>query len=589
MKPLLHSKKPLGFLNRFFTWLDGAPLWLAGFPLMAVLFAPYLILKQGSVFPVHDQLDETLLTYVLNARHLFDSGTVFPEILGGIGKSGMQPSAVLFIPLYCLFTPLTAFLIQYLAVCASGFWGMYGSVKKLSGSGILALAMAGCFCMLPVQPIYGLSIMGVPLLLYAFLLLSERRHTAAAYGLIVFFGLTTHLVLIGYAVLCFWLLVILIRLIQKRRNLHVNCGFALLTAVYLIVNYRLFAELLLGQRSYASHRDELVNAATAFWPTVKDVFFHGAQHVESLHDYLILPIVILLAGEGIYCLRMGKKGTLKPELIKTFRLALAGMAALIGIAFFYAICKSRPAVDFKNSMDGFLRYFQAERFYWLYPALWYLEFALVFGFLWKMPGAAWYKTAALILVLFPTLNLIRVNSLFYMNINQINNGSGVTGYISWESFYSEDLMQRLEDAIGKEMSSYRVAHLGISPAPALMHGFYTVDGYSNNYPLAYKHRFRQVIAGELARNEEARVYFDCWGSRCYLFNSVTGTYWMLRKDSGVQYEDLAFDLDALKALGCQYLFSGAQIADAEEMGLTFSGYFDTEDSYWGIWLYELAR
>ena len=395
--------------------------------------------------------------------------------------------------------------------------------------------------------------------------------------------------LIGYAVLCFWLLVILIRLIQKRRNLHVNCGFALLTAVYLIVNYRLFAELLLGQRSYASHRDELVNAAAAFWPTVKDVFFHGAQHVESLHDYLILPIVILLAGEGIYCLRMGKKGTLKPELRKTFRLALAGMAALIGIAFFYAICKSRPAVDFKNSMDGFLRYFQAERFYWLYPALWYLEFALVFGFLWKMPGAAWYKTAALILVLFPTLNLIRVNSLFYMNINQINNGSGVTGYISWESFYSEDLMQRLEDAIGKEMSSYRVAHLGISPAPALMHGFYTVDGYSNNYPLAYKHRFRQVIAGELARNEEARVYFDCWGSRCYLFNSVTGTYWMLRKDSGVQYEDLAFDLDALKALGCQYLFSGAQIADAEEMGLTFSGYFDTEDSYWGIWLYELAR
>ena len=36
MKPLLHSKKPLGFLNRFFTWLDGAPLWLAGFPLIRI-------------------------------------------------------------------------------------------------------------------------------------------------------------------------------------------------------------------------------------------------------------------------------------------------------------------------------------------------------------------------------------------------------------------------------------------------------------------------------------------------------------------------------------------------------------------------
>lgn len=590
MKSLLHGKKPAGFLNRLLILLDGAPLWWVGFPLMLILFSPYFVLKQGSVFPIHDQLDETLLTYVLNARHLFDASNVFPEIMGGIAKSGMQPSAILFIPLYTLFPPLTAFLIQYLTVCVSGFWGMYGSVKKISGSSILALAMAGAFCMLPAQPVYGLSIMGVPLLLYAFLLLSERKHVAAAYSLIVFFGLTTHLVLIGYVVLSFWLLDILIRLIQKRHNFHVYCGFAVLTAVYIIVNHRLFTELLLGRSSYASHRDELVNASAPFLETARDVFLHGAQHVEPLHDYLILPIVILLIGEGVYCLSMQKKGKLEPELRKMYLLALGGMAVLVGIALFYAFCKSRPVADFKNSVNGFLHYFQAERFYWLYPALWYLEFALVFGFLWKMRRAAlWCKTAALVLVLFPTINLIKVNSYLYMNVNQINNGSGITGYISWESFYAEDLMKQLESAIGKEMSSYRVAHLGVSPAPALMHGFYTVDGYSNNYPLEYKHRFRQVIAKELALNEETKAYFDYWGSRCYLFNSITGTYWMLQKGSGVQYEDLKFDLGALKALGCEYIFSGGQIVDAEEMGLTLLGYFDTEDSYWGIWLYEMPE
>ena len=589
MKSFLHNKKPAGFLNRILIWLDSAPLWWVGLPLMAILFSPYLVLRQGSVFPVHDQLDETLLTYVLNARYLFDDISVFPEMLGGISKSGMQPSAILFIPLYALFPPLTAFLIQYLAVCVSGFCGMYGSVRKLSGSSILALVMAVCFCMLPVQPIYGLSITGVPLLLYAFLLLSEREHVTVAYSLIVFFGLTTHLVLIGYVVLSFWLLAILIRLIQRRHHFHVYCGFCVLTAVYLIVNYRLFAELLLGRSSHASHRDELVNAVAPFLETAKDVFLHGAQHVEPLHDYLILPIVILLAGEGIYCLVMKKKGKLEPQLRKMYLPALGGMAALIGIALFYAFCKSQPVVDFKNSAKGFLHYFQAERFYWLYPSLWYLEFALVFGFLWKMRRTAlWCKTAALVLVLFPTINLIKVNSYLYMNVNQINNGSGITGYISWESFYAEDLMEQLENAIGKEMSAYRIAHLGVSPAPALMHGFYTVDGYSNNYPLEYKHRFRQVIAGELARNEEARIYFDCWGSRCYLFNSVTGTYWMLQKGSGVRYENLEFDLRALKDLGCEYIFSGGQIVDAEEMGLAFLGYYDTEDSYWGIWLYELS-
>ena len=45
-------------------------------------------------------------------------------------------------------------------------------------------------------------------------------------------------------------------------------------------------------------------------------------------------------------------------------------------------------------------------------------------------------------------------------------------------------MQEIDDAIGRDKSTYRVAHLGVSPAPALMHGFYTVDGYSNNYPLS---------------------------------------------------------------------------------------------------------
>ncbi|HBA48985.1 MAG TPA: hypothetical protein DCZ91_14550 [Lachnospiraceae bacterium] len=584
----MKDKKPAGILNRFFIWLDGAPLWAFGFPLMMVLFSPYFVLKQGSVFPIHDQLDETLLTYVLNARHLFDGSDVFPELLGGISKSGMQPSAILFIPLYRLFPALYAFLIQYLIVCVCGFHGMYGSVKKLSGSSILALAVSGCFCMLPVQPVYGLSIMGVPLLLYAFLLLSEKKHVGAAYALILFFGLTTHLVLIGYVVLSFWLLDILIRLVRKEHNFHIYCGFALLTGVYLIVNYRLFTELLLGSGSYASHRDELVNTPMAFWPIVKDVFLHSAQHAESLHEHLILPIVLLLSGEGFYCLFMKKRKRLKPELGKLYRLALAGMAVLGGIAFFYAVCKSVPVTEFKNSVKGFLHYFQAERFYWLYPALWYLEFALVFAFLWKISGiAVWCKAAALVLLLLPTANLIKVNSYFYMNINQINNGSGITGYVSWESFYSEELMSQLENAIGKDMSEYRVAHLGISPAPSLMHGFCTADGYSNNYPLEYKHRFRQVIAGELSKNEEARVYFDCWGSRCYLFNSISGTYWMLPKDSGVQYENLAFDLDALKDLGCEYLFSGGEIVDAGEMGLRFLGYYDTEDSYFGIWLYEL--
>ncbi|MBO5281674.1 MAG: hypothetical protein J6B43_00890, partial [Lachnospiraceae bacterium] len=60
--------------------------------------------------------------------------------------------------------------------------------------------------------------------------------------------------------------------------------------------------------------------------------------------------------------------------------------------------------------------------------------------------------------------------------------------------------------------------LGITPAAALYNGFYCLDGYSNLYPLEYKHEFREIIARELEKSEGVRVYFDAWGNRCYLFN-----------------------------------------------------------------------
>ena len=148
-------------------------------------------------------------------------------------------------------------------------------------------------------------------------------------------------------------------------------------------------------------------------------------------------------------------------------------------------------------------------------------------------------------------------------------------------------MQELEDAIGRDKTSYKVAHLGMSPAPALMHGFYTADGYSNNYPLEYKHRFRRVIERELEKSPETAGYFDTWGSRCYLFNAATGSTWMLAKEQNIFYESLELDLKALRDLGCEYLFSCGEILDAQKLGLQSLGYFETEESYWGVWRYGL--
>ena len=569
--------------NRFVDWLDGLPLWPLGVLLMAVNFAPFIILREGSVFPIHDQLDETILSYVLNARYLGTGAEIFPELLGGVNVSGMQPSAILFIPLYRIFPAFPAFLIQYGIVFVSGFLGMYFCVKEITGSSILACTAAACFSMLPIQPVYGLSVMGVPLLLYGFLCLYRKKHIALSFLLVLFFGLTTHLVLIGYVALGFWALAILLLAVRHRLTKLPVLGFLWLLAIYLAVNHRLFLELLLGKSSYVSHRVEQISSASPFWNTVWDMLLNSGQHATSLHKFLILPILIMLTAGAFLFRRMEKK------IRQQYIAAAAGLVTLIGIAFFCGICRSAPLMDFRNSCSGFLRYFQPDRVYWLYPAGWYLEFVLCASFLWKvLKGAEVLKSVILLVVLLPVLQEIKVNSYFYLNVNQINNGSGITGYISWESWYAEDLMKELERAIGRDMSTYRIVHLGMSPAPALMHGFYTVDGYSNNYPLEYKHRFRKAIERELEKSPETAVYFDTWGSRCYLFNGESGTAYMIGKDSHLVYRDLELNMEALKDLSCEYLFSCGEILNAGEMGLEFMGYFETEVSYWGVWLYKIA-
>lgn len=580
-------------LEQLLSWLDKAPLWLLGFLILAVNLLPCLILGKGSVFPIHDQLDETILSYVLNAKYLGTDTKIFSELLGGINASGMQPSAVLFVPLYKVMPAFAAFLTQWCIVLLSGFLGMYFCVKEMTESSILAVVSGGVFCMLPHLPVYGLSVVGVPLLLCCFLWLYRRKHIPLSFILIAYFGLSTHLVLTGFAVWGLWFLALVVIEIRKYKisvgKKELWLGFCWLTGIYLAVNHSLFFELILGESDYISHREELVNQPMKFWDTVWSVFCNSAQHAESLHRHMIIPILVMLVIGGVMYHRMGDESKAR------YLAAVAGISILFLIAVFYGLCKWQPVVDFKNSQSGFLRYFQAERFYWLYPAGWFMEFSLCFSLWWKVKYQRKYlfftssviKLLVLGIVLYPTLQEVKINSYLYMNVNQINNGSGITGYISWESYFAEDLMQDLEDAIGRDMCTYRVAHLGVSPAPALMHGFYTVDGYSNNYPLEYKHRFREIIAKELEKNEATRLYFDEWGSRCYLFNGTTGNYWMAGKSQHIEYEELEFDMEALATMGCEYLFSCGEIKNAEDLGLVCKGYFVTDSSYWGIWLYEL--
>lgn len=65
----MQNSKIIRWLHNLIAKTDSLPLWPLGFLLMAIVFLPYRILGEGSVFPIHDQLDETIMTYILNARY----------------------------------------------------------------------------------------------------------------------------------------------------------------------------------------------------------------------------------------------------------------------------------------------------------------------------------------------------------------------------------------------------------------------------------------------------------------------------------------------------------------------------------------
>lgn len=707
--------------------LNDLMIWLV-LPLLGIFFSYFFLLGKNCVFEINDQLDETLFTYVLNAKYLFSGVKSYPEMLGGVPKGGMSVSACLFIPLYRLFPVFEAFMIQYVIVVATAYVGMYLCVKELTGSGFIGVLCGGMFMFLPYQPVYGLSVVGGPLIFYAFLCLYRQKHVIIDGLLILYFALGANLVLLGYVALGFVLLAdiwILIKWIRKDRHLpdtekcrtkqefqsagentgrtdqryddqgmvrtkteikNRNKWFLLgsleLLTVYIIANFPLFSELLLGNGGYVSHREEMVITGNSdFWGCVKDIFLNSAQHAFSYHRKLILPILAVVVfyafrwkkwrrqvagqrrnpGEKIDRRERSKsahaeysegipadvnkeaagkgrtdfdeEGRKNARQCQTMYVWLI-LIILINIltALFYGFCQSQIVVDFRNSVSGFFHYFSPQRVYWIYPTTWYVAAGLAAGVIRrdhdflsgrmrseeteemvapslrqisdtghnrrKISGTgrkiagdifAWLLICA---VLTPTAWHIRQNSIWILNKSQYKNNRSV-GLMSWADYFAEDLMQETETAIfektGQTQEEYRVASLGMCPAVALEAGFYCIDGYSNNYSLAYKHKFREIIEAELEKCPSMKGYFDDWGSRCYLFTEESQNYYYLAKDADFRYEKLRLDTGKMKELGCKYLFSAAEIKEgnAELLGLELFGVFDTPESYYRIWVYEI--
>lgn len=574
--------------------IEKCPLFLLGLLFFIGIFILYFSWGKNTVFDVHDQLDETILSYVLPARHLFTGATSYSEMMTALPTDSLKPSAPIFIPLYRIFHVEFAFLIQFMTETLTAFFGLYFLITKLTKNPFAALPVSVLFALLPFQPVYGLNIIGTPFLVLCFLILydfaEEKLPAKIIAGIgILYYTLSTHIALSGYVACGFALLAAIAVLIAdkgfRKKRIPFYAGSVFLIFCYGLWNLKLITGLVFGGSGFVSHREDFVASSLGgtFLSRLWNMFFFGEEtYAVSLHRFF-LPVLILLT--VITIIRFKKlSGYLKKAAVFAYIL----WGAVLLICILYAILGSESFAALQNSLSGFMRHTDFERFYYFLPGCYWMLLGVLGGvvigdFAGEDSSAKQLKiciaaTAVFVLMLLPTAFSMKSKLNLYQNVNYKNHGSAYTGLVGMAEYYHEDVLKEIDEYIGKDKSSYRIAHLGLSPAPSLVYGFYTIDGYSNNYPMEYKKAFRRVIADALAEDEVTRVYYDTWGSRAYLYLGDSH----IAEDG---YHNLPYDLSAMKELGCKYLLSALEIKDTP--GVEFEKKFISGE--WGteIFLYRI--
>ena len=566
--------------------------FLIGMAAVLVMAVPYLLLKGDSIVVYHDQLDGELMAYILGARHLF-SGNSFPEFMGGMAKTSLIPPAPAAVLLFRILPPFAAYVVLQVAGSLMGYIGMYLLAVRFRCGGAISMVVAVCYGYLPFLPVYGLAQYGLPLLLWMFLEAREGRRNVAACVYAAVYAMCSSLVLVGFAVLA---ASAIFSLISKRRKLW--AAWTVLLGVYVAENLSLLAQMLGIGEGGLSHKAEYTLGAEPFFRGFWKNFAYGGQHSEDGHLGILLLTAALALLTLLLVFREKKRGTI-PDFVKEclplyicggWCLGINALLALVA-----AIWDGVPGVAVRKYL-GALGAFQMNRVLWMAPCLWYLlllcDLAIVVKMLTLRRVACVAAGFAALVTAGATGVWVLAQSNLKPNLQKLV--SPDVRLISYNDYYAVGVLEQVQEYIrentGMEPCEYRVVSLGIDPAAALYHGFYCLDGYSNNYSLEYKHRFRKVLEPELQKSEYLREYFDGWGNRCYLFSSECPGYYTVEKN-GFYYQNYEVDTEALQDLGADYLLSAAYIWESEKRGLKLlrEEPFETQNSYYRIFIYQVGE
>ncbi len=559
-----------------------ALLWLFVFMLPLVALGPRTFIL------LHDNLEaEVVWAHLLAKLHLalaHGPNVEVPPIMDGLPRAALRSGLSVTIFVFSLLptAPLAAYLLHEACLRVVGLLSMYWLLRRYGLARPeqrgLAAAVALVWAVLPAYSIFGLSVLGQPALLRAALSLRDGRARWPEWLVCAALPWWSSFVLVGPFVAVVWGLSLLLDLGQRGRAAwpaigRGAAGLALLLAGYVVVEWQLFYGLLVA-KAFTAHREEFDLARLA-QPSLGRGLREAAQ-LFWLGHYHASPFfkggIVLAVGVGLARLAGPQRGQLGRQ-VAWLLASITGVCLLAGLL---------PQLAARLQGLPLLHAFSLGRFYFLLALPWVLVLVLVLR---QLPaGRLAYALVALQLGLALAANPEFTNNVRALAGRPKPDAPGYAAYVAPKLLGQASAF--IQAHTGQQPAAYRVACLGLPPAVAQLNGFYTLDSYQTLYPLAYKHAFRPLIAGELAKSAELATYFDAWGNRCYLFSAELGRNFLVGKQPVRTVQQWAFDAAAFRQLGGRYVLSAVRLAYPAESGLRLLGVFDDSGAYWRLHLYE---
>lgn len=558
--------------------------------LLFLYFLPVVIQGQDSYILIHDNLDSS----VPNAAVLTQTGHIFnltgqdivPQIMNGIPRSYIASGPNIVFLFFVLFDPFTAYLLNHILVHLIGFIGMalfidrHLCFNRGNGHTLLKWGVALAFSVLPFYPMYGISVAGVPIIVFAFLNFLKEEDTLADYLIFLIFPFYSAFFLGGIFLIAGLGIIFLIDILKhKRLKRKAFLAFAGLCILSAVTEYD-FIRSMIFDPTFVTHRSDwnlqfINHPLNTVIDNIGLMFFHGQMHAFSHHE-LILGLFFLVV---LFFIR-------KNWHVGKYLLLLVAVQMIIAII--YGLYFWEGFIPLKEQFPEFSS-LNLSRFHWLSPFIWYCIFFLALLFINDYLKANYAIKKFIVITLIAAQMAVNIsyNSEYGHYVSKLFTlPRFYNDNITYRQFYSEKLFGKIKASIPLPQEDYRIVSIGIHPGIANYNGFYTLDSYQPTYPLSYKQQFRTIIAPELAKSPSYQAYFDYWGSRCYVFSSELPNY-LTTKDLNTKIQYLDLNMDALKSLGGQYILSAAEIMNYQEEGLEFSGVFDDAESAWRIYLYEV--